>query len=50
MARNATAEAWGFLDQQRFLLHDRGTKFCRLFRDTLKSGGIKPLQLPAPGK
>jgi hypothetical protein len=27
MARNATGEAWGFLDQRRYALHDRDTKF-----------------------
>ena len=47
MARNATAETWGFLEQRQYALHDRDTKFCSLFRDTLKAGGIKPIQLPA---
>jgi len=47
MARNATGEAWGFLDQRRYALHDRDTKFCPAFRETLKAGGIKPIQLPA---
>ena len=47
MARNATGEAWGFLDQRRYVLHDRDTKFCSLFRATLATGGIKPIQLPA---
>jgi hypothetical protein len=47
MARNATGEAWGFLDQRRYALHDRETKFCPAFRETLKAGGIKPIQLPA---
>jgi len=47
MARNATGEAWGFLDQRRHVLHDRDTKFCSLFRATLATGGIKPIQLPA---
>ena len=47
MARNATGEIWGFLDQRRYALHDRDTKFCALFRATLASGGIKAIQLPA---
>ena len=47
MARNATGEAWGFLDQRRYALHDRDTKFCAAFRETLKAGGIKTIQLPA---
>jgi hypothetical protein len=28
MARNATSETWGFLDQRWYVLHDRDTKFC----------------------
>jgi hypothetical protein len=46
VARNATGEAWGFLDQRRYALHDRDTKFCSLFRATLTTGGTKPIQLP----
>jgi putative transposase len=47
MARNATGEEWGFLEQRQYALHDRDTKFCSVFRDTLAAGGIKPIQLPA---
>src|SRR5215469_5901295 len=47
MARNATGEEWGFLEQWRYALHDRDRKFCSVFRDTLAAGGIKPIQLPA---
>ena len=47
MARNATGEEWGLLDQRRCALHDRDTKFCSVFRETLKAGGIQPIQLPA---
>jgi len=47
MARNATGESWGFLDQRRYALHDRDAKFCSLFRATLTAGGIQPIQLPA---
>src|SRR5215467_8434745 len=47
MARNATGETWGFLQQRRYALHDRDTKFCSVFRATLAAGGIKPIQLPA---
>ena len=46
-ARNATGEEWGFVEQRRYALHDRDTKFCSDFRDTLAAGGIKPIQLPA---
>ena len=47
MARNATGEACVFLDPRRCALHDRDTKFCSVFRETLKAGGIQPIQLPA---
>ena len=47
MARNATGEEWGFLEQRKYALHDRDRKFCSVFRDTLAAGGIKPIQLPA---
>jgi hypothetical protein len=47
MARNTTGEAWGFLDQHRYALHDRDTKFCSLFRATLQASGIKPIPVPA---
>ena len=46
MARNATDESWGYLNQRRYV-HDRDTKFCASFRATLASEGIKPIQLPA---
>ena len=46
MARNAIGQE-GFLEQRRYALHDRDTKFCSIFRDTLAAGGIKPIQLPA---
>ena len=29
------------------ILHDRDTKFCRAFRNTLAAGGVKCLALPA---
>ena len=46
MARNATMEDTGFLNKQRYLLHDRDTKFCASFREILETGGVKPLALP----
>jgi putative transposase len=46
MARNATDETSGFLRGQRYLLHDRDTKFCAAFQDVLRSSGIQPLALP----
>ena len=47
MARNATDENSGFLRCQRYLLHDRDTKFCAAFLDVLRASGIRPLALPA---
>ena len=47
VARNATGESWGYLNQRRYALHDRDTKFCASFRATLASGGTTPIQLPA---
>jgi hypothetical protein len=32
---------------RRYALHDHDTKFCSVFRATLATGGIKPIQLPA---
>jgi hypothetical protein len=36
----------GALLHQRFLLHDRDTKFCPGFRSTLREGGVEPMRLP----
>jgi transposase len=47
MGRNAIDETSGSLGQQRYLLHDRDTKFCKEFRETLAAGGVKCLRLPA---
>jgi len=47
MARNATDEGWGFLDQRRYVLHDRDTKFCASFRTIPAAGGIQAIVLPA---
>ena len=37
----------GYLNSCRYLLHDRDSKFCREFRDTMKAGGVKCTPLPA---
>jgi hypothetical protein len=47
VARNATMEGTGYLNGCRYVLHDRDTKFCREFRETLAAGGVKCLALPA---
>jgi transposase InsO family protein len=46
MARNEVDEETGHLRGQRYLLHDRDTKFCPAFRDVLKSAGVRPVVLP----
>jgi putative transposase len=46
IARNATGDSWGYLENRRYVLHDRDAKFCASFRETLRSGGIQPLALP----
>jgi len=46
IARNVTMDEWGFLDECRYLLHDRDTKYTHPFRQIIKSGGVAPLRLP----
>ena len=46
MARNATFEQWGYLNDCRYVLHDRDTKFCSSFQDTLSAGEVTCLTLP----
>ena len=46
MSRNATDEESGHLRGQRYLLHDRDTKFCSTFRNMLRSAGVRPVVLP----
>src|SRR4030095_15625154 len=47
VARNAIDEASGSMHHIRYVLHDRDTKFCALFRTTLTSGGVTCIALPA---
>jgi len=47
IARNVTMDEWGFLDNCRYLIHDRDTKYCQSFRDIIESGEVKTLPLPA---
>ena len=49
MARRAVDDIDGSLLPIRFVLHDRDSKFCASFRDTLRSAEIQPLSLPAHG-
>ncbi len=47
VARNLTDSESGTLADQRYLLHDRDTKFCSSFRSVLRGRGVLPLMLPA---
>ena len=47
IARNVTMDEWGFLDNCRYLIHDRDTKYCQSFRDIIESGDAKTLPLPS---
>ena len=46
MARNATMAEWGFLTPGQQVLHDRDTKFCPAFQETVKAAGVTPIKLP----
>ena len=47
MARNVTMEGCGTLEDCRYLLHDRDTKYTISFRAIIEFGGVKTLPLPA---
>ena len=47
IARNVTMDEWGFLNNCRYLIHDRDTKFTVSFRAIVKSSHVEPLKLPA---
>jgi putative transposase len=47
MARNVTAEGYGALQDCRYLLHDRDTKYTQSFRAIIASGRVEPVVLPA---
>jgi hypothetical protein len=46
IGRNATFEQLGYLNNCRYVLHDRDAKFCAEFRETLAAGDVKCLPLP----
>jgi transposase InsO family protein len=46
MARNLTMEEWGFLTPDQQVIHDRDTKFCSAFRETIKAAGVRLVNLP----
>ena len=47
IARNVTMDEWGFLENCKYLIHDRDTKFTDSFRAIIKSSHVEPLKLPA---
>ena len=47
IARNVTMDEWGFLENCKYLIHDRDTKFCQSFRNIIESGHVTPIALPA---
>ena len=47
MARNVTMDEWGFLQNSRYLIHDRDTKYTKSFQTILEAGQVKPVKLPA---
>lgn len=47
VARTLVDPEDGFLSGHRFLIHDRDSLFTGAFADILKSGGVKPVRLPA---
>lgn len=46
MDRNLSLAEAGFLSGCRYLLHDRGAKFCDAFTGILEAVGIKSVKLP----
>ncbi len=46
MGRNSTMAEWGFLTPGQHVLHDRDTKFCSAFQETIKAGGVILITLP----
>ena len=47
MARNLTMDEWGFLQNCRYLIHDRDTKYTKSFQTIIEAGLVKPVKLPA---
>lgn len=47
IARNVTMEEGGVLENRRYLIHDRDTKYTASFRAIIASAKVKPLALPA---
>ena len=46
VARNLTMEEWGVLKPGQYLIHDRDTKFCAVFKQILDNAGVNRVPLP----
>ena len=46
VAKNVTDPFDGFLQDKKFLIIDRDTKYCEAFRHLLKMAGVQPIRLP----
>ncbi len=46
VARNLTMADVGFLVDHQYVIHDRDSKYCPAFDDTLRGGGVTPVRLP----
>ena len=47
VARNVTMDEWGFLQNCRYLIHDRDTKYTKSFQTILEAGKVESVKLPA---
>jgi putative transposase len=47
IARNVTMAEWGFLSSGQYLIHDRDSKVCPAFQQTIEAVGVKWVPLPA---
>jgi len=45
-ARNATMDESGFLNGSKYLIHDRDTKYCTLFKQIIEDSDVKTIKLP----
>jgi hypothetical protein len=39
-------DEWGILKPGQYLIHDRDTKFCAVFKQMLDNAGVKRVSLP----
>ena len=46
IARNITMSGWGFLEDRRYIIIDRDSKYAASFRAILKWSGLKIIRLP----